>query len=74
MNLKRLQTFDSIYFRGKSHFENDDTQNYLVFKQAYRYFKTVSNTDDRVLSRKYKGLSDEIIKPPCTSTNVFNPL
>ena len=26
--LKKLQTFDSIYFRGESHFEEDGTQNY----------------------------------------------
>ena len=30
--LKKLETFDSIYFRGKSHFEDDGTQNYLVFQ------------------------------------------
>ena len=29
--LKKLETFDSVYFRGKSHFEDDGTQNYLVF-------------------------------------------
>ena len=33
--LKKLQTFDSIYFRGKSHFEEDGTQNYLVFQPMY---------------------------------------
>ena len=26
--LKKLRTFDSIYFRGESHFEEDGTQNY----------------------------------------------
>ena len=25
--LKKLETFNSTYFRGKSHFENDGTQN-----------------------------------------------
>ena len=25
---KKLQTFDSIYFRGESHFEEDGTQKY----------------------------------------------
>ena len=30
--LKKLQTFDSSYFQGKSDFENDGTQNYLVFQ------------------------------------------
>ena len=28
--LKKLQKFDATYFRGKSHFEEDGTQNYLV--------------------------------------------
>ena len=29
--LKKLKTFDSSYFIGKRHFEEDGTQNYLVF-------------------------------------------
>ena len=29
--LNKLKTFDSSYFIGKSHFEEDGTQNYLVF-------------------------------------------
>ena len=29
---KKLETFDIIYFRGKSHFEDDGTQNYLIFQ------------------------------------------
>ena len=37
--LKKLKTFDSSYFIGKSHFEEDGTQNYLVFQPMYRYFK-----------------------------------
>ena len=71
--LKKLQTFDSIYFGGKSHFEDDGTQNCLVFQTTQRYFKTVSNTNDHILSWKSKGLSDESIKPPSTSTNILNP-
>ena len=43
---KKLQTFDSIYFRGKSHFEEDDTQSYLVFKLIYRYFTRASDTNN----------------------------
>ena len=43
MNLKKkLQTFDSVYFRGRSHFEEDGTQNCLVFQPIYRYFKRVA--------------------------------
>ena len=30
--LNRLKTFDSSYFIGKSHFEEDGVQNYLVFQ------------------------------------------
>ena len=30
--LKTLQMFDSIYFRGKNNFEEEGTQNYLVFQ------------------------------------------
>ena len=37
--LNKLKTFDSGYFIGKSHFEEDGTQNYLVFQPIFRYFK-----------------------------------
>ena len=37
--LKKLKIFDSIYLRGKSHFEEDGMQNYLVFQLTFRYFK-----------------------------------
>ena len=37
--LKKLKKIDSTYFIGKSHFEEDDTQNYLVFQPIYIYFK-----------------------------------
>ena len=32
--LKKLQKFDAAYFRGKSHFEEDGTENYVVFHQC----------------------------------------
>ena len=35
--LKKLKTFDSSCFIGKSHFEEDDAQNYLVFQLMHRY-------------------------------------
>ena len=40
--LQKLKTFDSSYFIGKSHFEEDGTQNYLVFQLMYRYFKIIA--------------------------------
>ena len=43
--LKKLETFDSIYFRGKSHFEDDGTQNYLIFEPIYKYFESTPTTN-----------------------------
>ena len=40
--LKKLKEFDSSFFRGKSHFEDDGTQSWLVFEPKQRYFKTIS--------------------------------
>ena len=59
--LKKLKTFDLIYFHGKNHFEDDGTQNWLVFQSIQKYFRTVSTTDSNILSWKYKGLPDESI-------------
>ena len=41
--LKKLKTFDSSYFIGKSHFEEDGTQNYLVFQPMYRFIMNKHN-------------------------------
>ena len=70
--MKKLETFDSIYFRGKSHFEDNGTQNYLVFQTVSRHFKTISANGSNILSRKSKRLSDESIKPPSTSNKMLN--
>ena len=72
--LNKLKTFDSSYFIGKSPFEENGTQNYLVFQQVVRYFKvnTITNTD-YVSSWKSKGLSAETIKSPTTSDNSLTP-
>ena len=43
--LNKLKTFDSSYFIGKSHFEEDGTQNCLVFQPLNKYFKVITNTD-----------------------------
>ena len=65
---KKLKIFDSSYFIGKSHFEENSTQNYLVFQPINRYFKLIVNTL-YISSWKSKGLSAETIKPPSTSDN-----
>ena len=73
--LNKLKTFDSGYFIGKSHFEEDGTQNYLVFQPIYRYFKVFSITQylEYVSEWKSKGLSNESFKAISTSDNSLNP-
>ena len=52
-----------MYFREKSHFEEDGTQNYLVYQPMYRYFKRVTGvyTGNYICFWKSKGLSNENI-------------
>ena len=65
-NIKKLETFDLSYFRGKSYFEEDGIQNYLVFQPIHKYFELNANTLN-ILSWQSKGLSTETIDPPNTS-------
>ena len=70
----KLRTFDSGYFIGKSHFEEDGAQNYLVFQPLNKYFKVITNANTKYISSwQSKGLSDEGIKPPATSDYKLNP-
>ena len=73
--LNKLKTFVSSYFIGKSHFEEDDTQNYLVFQPIYKYFKACSITQyvEYVSEWKSKGLFNESIRAISTSDNILNP-
>ena len=73
--LKKLKTFDSICYRGKSHFEEDGKQNYLVFQSMYRYFTRVIGvrTGNYIYFWKPKGLPDENITAPTTSHYQLNP-
>ena len=66
--MKKLQTFDSSYFRGKNYFEEDGTQNYLAFQPMNKYFKKISNTN-QISEWKSKGLS----KPPVTNESSLAP-
>ena len=73
--MNQLKTFDSSYFKGKSHFEEDSSQNYLVFQPILRYFKvnTIINVADYVVSWKSKASSAESIKPTTTPGNNLTP-
>ena len=50
--LNKLKTFDSSYFIGKSHFEEDGVQNYLVFQPLNRYFKVITNANKKYISSR----------------------
>ena len=73
--MKNQQTFDSMYFGEKSHFEEDGTQNYLVFQPMYRYFKRVTGVDtgNYICFWKSKGLSNENITASAKSDYNLNP-
>ena len=73
--LKKLQRFDAAYFRGKSHFEEDGTQNYLVFQPMYRYFKRIAGVGggNYIYFWKSKGLSDETLDSITASNYKITP-
>ena len=62
--MNKLKTFNSSYFIGKSHFDEDGTQNYLIFQPMYRYFQVFSITQyvEYVSEWESKGLSNSSIK------------
>ena len=59
----------------KSHFEEDGTQNYLVFQPIYRYFKAFSITKylEYVSEWKSTGWFNESFKAISTSDNSLDP-
>ena len=72
---KKLKTFDSSYFKGKSYFEKDDTQNYLVFQLMYRYFKRIAGvgSGNYIYFWKSKGLADERLNSITASNDSITP-
>ena len=75
IELKQLQKLYSSYFRGKSHFEEDAIQKYLVFQPMCRYFERVAGvgTGNYIYFWKSKGLSDERINSITTSNYSITP-
>ena len=72
-SINKFKSFDSSYFSGKNHFENDGTKNYLVFQPLYKYFTFITGTQ-YISSWKSKGLSPETIKHFATSDNSLTPI
>ena len=60
--MKNLKTFDSSYFICKNHFNEDGTQNYLVFQPVNRYFKVITNSDYISLWKSKELLVEELKK------------
>ena len=60
---KKLKKFYLVYFRGKSNFEEDGTQSYLVLQPIKRYFKVIAGVGNGsyIYYWKSKGLSDKRI-------------
>ena len=74
--IKKLQTFDSSYFRGKIHFvDNDGTQNYLIFQPADIYLKRIIGVGSGIYIYfwKSKGLSGESINSITASSRSITP-
>ena len=69
--INKIKDFEFSYFIGKSHFEEDGVQNYLVFQPMYKHFKTHSSY--HILSRTSKGLSNESITPFSVPNNFLTP-
>ena len=55
----KLKAFGLSGFKDKNHFQEDGTQNYLVFQPMYKYFEKIGNTDN-ISEWKSIGWSDEI--------------
>ena len=73
--LKKLEKFDSSYFKGKNHFEEDGTQNYLVFQPRYRYFRKMIGvgSGNYIYFWKSIGLSDERLHSNTASNYSITP-
>ena len=66
-----LKNINLDYFRGKSYFDEDATQNYLVFQSMLKYF-TISSSI-WVTKWKSKGLSNEGLVVISASNNSLSP-
>ena len=73
--LKKLKLFDSSYFKCKSHFEEDGTQNYLVFQPMQKYFKKIAGvgSGNYIYFWKSKSLSDERLNSNTASNHSITP-
>ena len=67
----KLQTYDLSLFIGQSYFNNDGSQNYLIFQPIYKTITTFSGLTDTISKWESKVLSNEKITCPYTAIKVF---
>ena len=60
---------NEIQKNGGRYFENDGSQNYLVFQPIYSFFTKSGSITETIIALKSRGSPDKIIKPPSTSDN-----
>ena len=59
--IKKLKTLDLSFFIGKSHFEEDGSQNYLVFQPIKRYIKLKVNNKLYISSWNLKDYMTKLL-------------
>lgn len=59
------------YYVGKSYFDDDRSESYLMFQPVFKYFEIFSGTIDKIFG--WKSKSEESIKTPTMSENSFPP-
>ena len=59
--IKKLKTLDLSFFIGKSHFEEDGSQNYLVFQPIKRYIKLIVNNKLYISSWNLKDYMTKLL-------------
>ena len=64
--MKKLRMFNLSCFIGKRYFDNDESQNYLLFHSIYNTFKRRAGDTETILALR---LPDEIIKSPTAPVN-----
>ena len=69
--MKKLKAFDLGYFIGKSNFDEDGAQNYLVFQPILEYFTL--NSSNWITKWKSKVSSNESLEVISTSDNTLTP-
>ena len=68
--LKELKSFDLGYFTGKTHFDDDGAQKYLLFQSSLKYFTLNTNW---ITKWKSKGLSNENLEVISAIDNTLTP-